>query len=60
MDLENLNKKNNETLTTAHKQCGFQCNLQVQFPLARFLSGDRVVNTQSRTAHSRDRYGQTY
>jgi hypothetical protein len=31
---------------------------QVQFPQARFVSVDRDVATQSRTAHSCDRYGQ--
>lgn len=31
--------------------------LQVQFPQARFVSVDTDVATQSRTAHSCDRYG---
>lgn len=32
--------------------------LQVQFPQARFVTGDTFAATQSRTGHSRDRYQQ--
>ena len=46
---------NTEPLTTAHKQCGFQSNLQAQFPQASSVTGDRFAATQSLTAHTLDR-----
>ena len=37
------------THNTVYTSCGFQSNLQVQFPLARFVTGDKFAATQSGT-----------
>jgi hypothetical protein len=44
--------------TSGHTPWGFQRNLQVQFSLARFVTGDRFVFTDSPTSHTADRWVQ--
>ena len=53
MELEQVKKT--PAGNTVYTSCGFQSNLQVQFPQARFVTCDTDAATQSRTGHSRGR-----
>jgi hypothetical protein len=49
--LQRLDQKD-QAITTAHKQCGFQSNLQVHHPHQSYVSIDRNVVPQSLTGHT--------
>jgi len=45
---------------TVYTSCGFQSKLQVQSPLASFLTADNFASTVSPTSHTAIRYGALY
>jgi hypothetical protein len=55
IDRQNFVDRKHEPLTSGHTPWGFQRNLQAQFSLARFVTGDRFVFTASPTSHTADR-----
>jgi hypothetical protein len=47
-----IEENNAHTANTVYTSCGFQSNLQVQSSLARAVTVDRKVATNSRTLHT--------